>query len=185
MGIRGVPAHHGGFETFAERLAPYLARCGWDVTVYCQEEGHGPLTESEWQGVRRVHISVGADTAFNSMKFDWACIQHAVRDRAPLVLTLGYNTAVFGLRLRAAGICHVINMDGIEWARDKWGPAGTRLAVSERLGRQPGRQPPAGGSPDDCPPPGLAGPQAQDQHHPLRHGSDSHSGPGTCWPRWA
>lgn len=122
MGIRGVPAHHGGFETFAERLAPFLARCGWDVTVYCQEDTPGGITESEWEGVRRVHIGVGPDTAFNSMKFDWACIQHAVRDRAPLVLTLGYNTALFGLRLRAAGICHVINMDGIEWARDKWGP---------------------------------------------------------------
>lgn len=122
MGIRGVPAQHGGFETFAERLAPYLARCGWEVTVYCQEDEPGLRSESEWQGVRRVHIGVGDDTAANSVRFDWACIQHAVKERAPLVLTLGYNTALLGLRLRLAGICHVINMDGIEWARDKWGP---------------------------------------------------------------
>lgn len=122
MGIRGVPARHGGFETFAERLAPHLVRCGWQVTVYCQEDGHLPLRESTWEGVRRIHIGVGPDTAFNSIRFDWACIRHAVKDRPGLVLTLGYNTAVFGLRLRAAGIHHVINMDGIEWARDKWGP---------------------------------------------------------------
>ena len=122
MGIRGVPAHHGGFETFAERLAPYLAKCGWEVTVYCQEDEPGLLSESQWEGVRRVHIGVGPDTAVNSMRFDWACIRHAVAEKAPLVLTLGYNTALFGLRLRLAGICHVINMDGIEWARDKWGP---------------------------------------------------------------
>lgn len=122
MGIRGVPAHHGGFETFAERLAPYLVRCGWKVTVYCQEDDRLPVRESHWEGVRRVHIGVGEDTALNSIRFDWACIRHAVKERATLVLTLGYNTAVFGLRLRAAGIQHVINMDGIEWARDKWGP---------------------------------------------------------------
>eukprot|EP01036_Dinobryon_divergens_P048835 gene48835-65485_t len=42
MGIRGVPAHHGGFETFAEYLALYLRDRGWKVTVYCQIDGQGP-----------------------------------------------------------------------------------------------------------------------------------------------
>jgi glycosyltransferase involved in cell wall biosynthesis len=124
MGIRGVPAHHGGFETFTERLAPYLAQSGWEVTVYCQADDHAAPREVDWQGVRCVHLGVGPDTAWHSIVFDWACIRHALQDqpRPPLVLTLGYNTAFFGLRLRAAGVHHVINMDGIEWARDKWGP---------------------------------------------------------------
>jgi glycosyltransferase involved in cell wall biosynthesis len=123
MGIRGIPAHHGGFETFVERLAPYLVQAGWQVTVYCQEDGHAPIRESEWCGVRRIHLGVGPDTAWHSIVFDWACISHLLRERPrpPLVLTLGYNTAVFGLRLRAAGVHNVVHMDGIEWARDKWG----------------------------------------------------------------
>ena len=124
MGIRGVSAAHGGFETFAARLAPWLVERGWDVTVYCEEPRRVRAHESEWRGVRRVHIGHGHDSAVNSIRFDWACISHclAQRPRPPLVLTLGYNTAAFGLRLRAAGITHVINMDGIEWARTKWGP---------------------------------------------------------------
>jgi glycosyltransferase involved in cell wall biosynthesis len=124
MGIRGVPAAHGGFETFAARLAPWLVRNGWKVTVYCEEPFRCAPYESDWHGVRRVHIGFGPDSAVNSIKFDWACINHALGEgeRPPLVLTLGYNTAVFGLRLRRAGITHVINMDGIEWARSKWGP---------------------------------------------------------------
>ncbi len=28
MGIRGIPANYGGFETFAEELVPRLARRG-------------------------------------------------------------------------------------------------------------------------------------------------------------
>jgi len=28
LGIRGVPGKHGGFETFAEHLAPHLAERG-------------------------------------------------------------------------------------------------------------------------------------------------------------
>ena len=124
MGIRGIPAAHGGFETFAARLAPWLVERGWKVTVYCEEPEPTAPRESMWKGVRRVHIGYGPDSAINSIRFDWACIRHALGEKArpPLVLTLGYNTAVFGLRLRAAGITHVINMDGIEWARSKWGP---------------------------------------------------------------
>ena len=123
MGIRGLPARHGGFETFAARLAPFLASEGWRVTVYCQEEEPPAALETEWQGVRLVHLHVGEDTAWNSIRFDHACISHAIRERPPLVLTLGYNTAVLGLRLRRAGIRHVMNMDGLEWARAKWGLA--------------------------------------------------------------
>ena len=137
MGIRGVPAAHGGFETFAARLAPWLAERGWDVTVYCQEDAACETHESRWKGVRRVHIGVGPDTAVNSMKFDWACISHALQpgERPPLVLTLGYNTASFGVRLRAAGIANVINMDGIEWSRRKWSaPARAWLYLNDWAG---------------------------------------------------
>ena len=34
MGIRGIPANYGGFETFVENLAPRLVDSGHDVTVY-------------------------------------------------------------------------------------------------------------------------------------------------------
>ena len=135
MGIRGLPAHHGGFETFAARLAPFLVQHGWKVTVYCQEEAPPEQAETDLDGVRLVHIAVGADTALNSIRFDHACISHALKEKPPLVLTLGYNTAVFGLRLRRAGITHVINMDGIEWSRAKWGPlARAWLYLNERAG---------------------------------------------------
>ena len=45
LGTRGVPAAHGGFETFAEQLALYLVDKGWRVVVYCQDDGTGPMVE--------------------------------------------------------------------------------------------------------------------------------------------
>jgi protein involved in polysaccharide export with SLBB domain/glycosyltransferase involved in cell wall biosynthesis len=123
LGIRGVPAAHGGFETFAERLALYLVANGWRVTVYCQEDGEGAVYEDQWQGVHRVHIPSGGDNAVGTIRFDWRCIAHAVRHKPDVALTLGYNTAVFCARLRLAGVPNAINMDGIEWMRDKWGRA--------------------------------------------------------------
>jgi len=37
LGTRGIPAHYGGFETFAEELSTRLVLGGHQVTVYCRE----------------------------------------------------------------------------------------------------------------------------------------------------
>jgi glycosyltransferase involved in cell wall biosynthesis len=120
LGTRGVPAAHGGFETFAEHLAPYLVERGWRVTVYCQEDGTGPVFEDEWRGVRRVRMPVATSGAAGTVVFDWKSTLHAAGEKG-LVLTLGYNTAVFCALYRLKGMKNVINMDGIEWRRQKWG----------------------------------------------------------------
>lgn len=121
LGTRGVPAAHGGFETFAEHLSLYLVSKGWRVVVYCQDEGTGPVFEDHWHGVERVHIPVTQDGPKGTIVFDWQATVHAARHR-DLCLTLGYNTAVFCALLRIRGIPNLINMDGIEWSRMKWGP---------------------------------------------------------------
>lgn len=132
LGTRGIPAQHGGFETFAEHLALFLVSRGWQVTVYCQTDGQHPARETWWHGVRLVHIGVQARGALGTMQFDWKATQHAAR-AAPLVLTLGYNTAVFLLWYRLRGVTNLINMDGLEWRRSKWGTlAKAWLYLNER-----------------------------------------------------
>lgn len=134
LGIRGVPAAHGGFETFAERLAPYLVERGWRVIVYCQQEGREPLRQDVWKGVERVHIAVAGDGPASTIRFDWASTLHAAK-HDDLCLVLGYNTAAFMAALRMRGVTSVINMDGIEWSRAKWGPvAKTWFWLNERAG---------------------------------------------------
>jgi glycosyltransferase involved in cell wall biosynthesis len=134
LGIRGIPAAHGGFETFAEGLALDLVANGWKVIVYCQHEGGGPVREDTWQGVHRVHIPVATPGTAGTMVFDWRAIAHAVRHR-DLCLTLGYNTALFNLRLCLARVPNLINMDGIEWRRAKWGAAAKAwFWLNERVG---------------------------------------------------
>lgn len=119
-GIRGIPAAHGGFETFCERLALGLTRRGWQVCVYCQEEGSGDCHADTWRGIERVHVPVDVAGPAGTMLFDWKCIRHALGgDRSPLLI-LGYNTGIFGLLPRLRGIPVIFNMDGVEWARAKW-----------------------------------------------------------------
>lgn len=119
LGIRGVPAAHGGFETFAEHLVLDLVRKGWDVSVYCQKEGTGKVTEDDWQGVRRIHVPVIGQGSFSTVLFDIMSTLAASR-RGELCLLLGYNTAVLCALLRLRGVPVLINMDGIEWQRAKW-----------------------------------------------------------------
>lgn len=122
LGTRGVPAAHGGFETFAERLALYLVERGWKVIVYCQEGGRGEAVLDRWKGVCRVRVPVAQPGPRGTIVFDWKCTWHAMRSEG-LCLTLGYNTAIFGVMLRLRGKTNIFNMDGIEWSRSKWGPA--------------------------------------------------------------
>ncbi|HEY2023283.1 DUF1972 domain-containing protein [Paraburkholderia sp.] len=121
MGTRGIPAQHGGFETFAERLALYLTRRGWAVTVYCQGQvGGTQLAEDTWCGIRRIFVPIKRDGAMGTVEFDWKSVRSAAEDESSLVLTLGYNTAIFCTYLRWRGITNLINMDGLEWRRTKW-----------------------------------------------------------------
>lgn len=121
MGIRGVPARHGGFETFAEYLSLYLVEHGWNVTVYCQgDSAEKSIRQDRWQGINRVIIPVAQSGAVGTIVFDWKSIRHVLGTEQDLVLTLGYNTASFCLPYRFKGICNLINMDGIEWKREKW-----------------------------------------------------------------
>jgi glycosyltransferase involved in cell wall biosynthesis len=133
LGTRGIPASHGGFETFAEHLALYLSKRGHDVTVYCQNFANEPAREDDWHSIRRVTLH-GSATPIGSMVFDLKAALHACR-RPGVVLTLGYNTAVLSILYRLTGRPSLMNMDGIEWRREKWSPMQRLwLRLNERAG---------------------------------------------------
>jgi glycosyltransferase involved in cell wall biosynthesis len=119
LGTRGIPSQHGGFETFAEKLALYLVSQGWQVTVYCQEDGSGPIRESAWQGVRLIHIPIRRTGASGTVIFDWKSTVHAA-NYPTTILSLGYGTAIFSLVYRLKRRTNLMNMDGLEWHRAKW-----------------------------------------------------------------
>jgi glycosyltransferase involved in cell wall biosynthesis len=134
LGTHGVPAAYGGFETAAENIALFLVKHGWRVIVYCQIKGNGPITEDTWNGIERVMIPMNLPGWKGTSKFDWLSIRHACHFN-DLCLTFGYNTAIYSTRLRLKGIPNVINMDGIEWSRARWGFAKQAiLYVNERIG---------------------------------------------------
>lgn len=136
LGCRGVPAQHGGFETFAHRLSLFLVEKGHDVLVYCQpDDGEKAVWhEDEWQGVKRRHYVPKRGGAVGTMEFDLACVRDVLK-RPGIDLVLGYNTAIFNVLERLKGRQMLMNMDGIEWHRAKWSvPAKIWFFINEVIG---------------------------------------------------
>jgi glycosyltransferase involved in cell wall biosynthesis len=134
LGTHGVPAAYGGFETAVENISLFLVKRGWRVIVYCQVPGKGSTTQDVWNGIERVLVPIDADGWKGTAMFDLVSVRHACGFR-DLCLTFGYNTAVLNVLQRLRRIPNVINMDGIEWSRARWGPIKQAiLYANERIG---------------------------------------------------
>lgn len=118
LGTRGIPALYGGFETFAEELSVRLVERGHEVAVYC-EVGEGDQPES-FKGVRLEYAPATKLGPLSTILFDIRCLWRA-RKKFDVVYMLGYGASLFCFLPRLWGTEVWINMDGVEWARSKWG----------------------------------------------------------------
>ncbi len=117
LGTRGIPAHYGGFETFAEKLAIGLCARGFDVTVFCESgESSSP---DVFQGVKLRYVSAPPLGPLQTILYDVQCLW-AARKGFDVVYMLGYGVAPFCIIPRLWDTEVWINPDGLEWARAKW-----------------------------------------------------------------
>jgi glycosyltransferase involved in cell wall biosynthesis len=123
MGTRGIPANYGGFETFAERLALHLVGRGVPVTVYCRR--HHASAGREWRGIRLVTLPTIRNKYLDTVVHSALSALHLmtrtrIRD---VVLCNAANAPVLPM-LRFTRRRVVMNVDGLEWRRGKWGVMG-------------------------------------------------------------
>jgi glycosyltransferase involved in cell wall biosynthesis len=123
LGTRGIPSNYGGFETFAERLALQLVDRGVATTVYCRS--HYATESSPWRGVRLVTLPTIRSKYLDTVVHTALSAAHLVLTRGPrdVVLCNAANAPVLVL-LRLFRRRVVLNVDGLEWRRSKWGVAG-------------------------------------------------------------
>jgi glycosyltransferase involved in cell wall biosynthesis len=121
IGSRGIPAGYGGFETFAEELAPRLVDLGHDVTVYCRKGYTGETLLDEYKGVKLRYPGHIRQRELEQLSHEAMCILDSLRRRFDLYYFLGYRGSPMyvPVRLLTRRVV-VVNTDGLEWNRRKW-----------------------------------------------------------------
>lgn len=120
IGTRGYPSYYGGFETAVRKLAPYLAERDWDVTVY----GRPGATAEDPDHDARIHSreTLGFETkSLSTLSFGLTASLDAARRRPDVALVLNCANGFWLPILKSRGIPTLVNVDGIEWNRAKWG----------------------------------------------------------------
>jgi glycosyltransferase involved in cell wall biosynthesis len=133
IGIVGLPARYGGFETLAEQLVHRLAaRCR--MLVYCSAPQQGVALPADYLGARLEYLRWKAN-GWQSVIYDVIALWRAApRCRTLLVLGVSGCLVLPLLRWRFPRTRIVTNIDGIEWRRRKWGRAARwLLRTSEAL----------------------------------------------------
>ena len=133
IGIRGIPANYGGFETCAEETATRLTE-QFDVHVFCRAHSVESPTKT-YRGVRLVTLPSINSKSLDTLSHTFLCVLYLMF-RPDIRLVHLYNTAnaLFIPWLKLFGKRTVISVDGLEWKRQKWGAFAKRfIKVSERL----------------------------------------------------
>ena len=122
IGTRGYPSWYGGFETAVRQLAPALTDAGWDVTVYGRRGTTKPKDAVRDPRVRS-RLTRGIETtSLSTLSYGLTAVLDALRQRPDAVLVMNVANGFWLPLLRLRGIPVLLNVDGIEWERTKWGP---------------------------------------------------------------
>ncbi len=121
LGTRGIPNAYGGFEQFAQYLAHGLVKRKHEVWVYNSSEH--PYKDSEWNGVNIIHCKDWENKIGTAGQFvyDYNCINDARKREYDILLQLGYTSNSVWFRLWPKRSINIVNMDGLEWKRTKYG----------------------------------------------------------------
>ena len=134
LGTRGIPNAYGGFEQFAQYLSHGLIEKGHDVWVYNSSEH--PFKEKNWKGVNIIHCKDWEHRIGTAGQFiyDYNCFTDARKRNFDILLQLGYTSNSIWF-WRWPDTINIMNMDGMEWKRSKYGAITKKfLKIAEWLG---------------------------------------------------
>ena len=120
MGHRGIPCRYGGFETFAEQAAVRFVRMGYDVRVYNRSH-NGDYRRTSYKGAKMIYLPTVKNKYFDTWIHSLLSVLHALVFRVDVILMVNVGNAPFTVIPRMFGTPVVLNVDGLEWQRRKWG----------------------------------------------------------------
>ncbi|MFQ5822498.1 MAG: glycosyltransferase [bacterium] len=133
MGIRGIPANYGGFETFTEELATRLVKKGHEVTVYGRSNNI-KYHDKFYKGVRIRVLPTISHKYFDTVAHTFFCVLDTLIRDFEVILICNSANSLFSFIPRLTRKKVIVNVDGLEWKRDKWNILGKSFyKISEFL----------------------------------------------------
>ncbi|MDJ0396364.1 DUF1972 domain-containing protein [Rhodococcus sp. G-MC3] len=130
IGSRGYPSYYGGFETLVRRLAPYLADQGWQVAVYGRKGATRPTDPLLDRRVKSI-LTPGIETkSLSTLSSGLGSSLHAAWEKPDAALVLNVANGFWLPALKSRGIRTIVNVDGMEWERDKWGRTAKKVFLA-------------------------------------------------------
>jgi glycosyltransferase involved in cell wall biosynthesis len=127
LGLYGMTMpklHFTGFETGFGEIAPRLAAMGHDVVMYCRR-GSFPeaMRVPEYKGVRLVYVPSPGGKNFSGLISTFLAVVHALATgRYEIFFFVNVGMGHHAALCRLFGRKVVMNVNGLDWTRAKWGP---------------------------------------------------------------
>src|SRR5690606_35773433 len=122
IGIRGLPANYGGFETCAEHTTKYWAEDGHDILVYWRKS-HYKIHLDQVGGVKLKYINSINIKGVDTLSHTLFSILNLIFFESNYKYIHLYNSGngIFIPLIKLFNIKVITSVDGIEWKREKWG----------------------------------------------------------------
>lgn len=133
VGTMGVPAKYGGFETLVENIIGENANPEIEYTIFCSSKSYKEYPK-KYKGANLRFIGLKANGA-QSTPYDIVSLIKCWFGKFDCVVILGVSGCIFLPIFRMFYRKNlVINIDGLEHKRDKWGKFARKfLLLSEKM----------------------------------------------------
>ncbi len=123
IGSRGYPSTYGGFETFVREFVPRAVDAGHELLVYCRESPNGAR---EWSvdGARCLLTRGIDDHHLSTLSYGLSSSWDVRRRDVDAALVLNTANGFWLPLIQRANVPMALNVDGLEWERDKWNRLG-------------------------------------------------------------
>ena len=127
LGLYGMTMpnlHFTGFETGFGEIAPRLAEMGHDVVMYCRKGSFPPeMRVPEYKGVKLVYVPSPGGKNFSGVISTFFAVLHALsKGNYDVFFFVNVGMGHHAALCRLLGHKVVMNVNGLDWTRAKWGP---------------------------------------------------------------
>ena len=123
LGSRGFPHTYSGYEVFISEVAPRLVSRGHDVIVYCRSSLFQTRPKI-YKGVQLIYLPSIETKVLGTPTHTLVSMFDVLFRRVDIILVVNLVNSLHCILPRLLGKNVAINVDGLDWKRDKWGKIG-------------------------------------------------------------